>query len=148
MSYAAIGLYNPKSAVNVGHVLRAAGCFNAAMVATGGATRRYQKSPTDVGSEWAKRPLLQVNDLREAIPYNCVPVAIEVGGRETLPSYQHPERAFYVFGPEDSSLGRRNLDWCRDVVSIPAGCLNLAAAVNIVLYDRAAKERVRLMEAS
>ncbi len=34
--YAAVGLDNPKTPINIGHVLRAAGCFNASMVAIGG----------------------------------------------------------------------------------------------------------------
>lgn len=42
---------------------------------------------------------------------------------------------------EDGSLPRDVLAWCRDVVVIPGRhCLNLAAAANVVLYDRAAKE--------
>jgi len=44
-----------------------------------------------------------------------------------------------VLGPEDGSLGAGITSWCRDVVYIPAGCLNLAAAVNLVLYDRMVK---------
>jgi len=47
--------------------------------------------------------------------------------------------ALHVFGAEDATLGRNVLSWCRDVVAIPGGCLNLAAAVNVVLYDRIAK---------
>ena len=32
------------------------------------------------------------------------------------------------------------LSWCRDVVYIPTnGCMNLAACVNVVLYDRLSK---------
>lgn len=136
--YAAIGLHNPKSAVNVGSVLRAAGCFGASMIAIRGC--RYKRSSTDTGREHRKIPLLTVDDLHSVIPYGCVPVAIEVvDGARCLSSYQHPPAAFYVFGPEDGSLPRTVLDWCRDVVRIPAGCLNLAAATNVVLYDRVSK---------
>ena len=54
-----------------------------------------------------------------------------------LPKYVHPQRAFYVFGAEDATLGERVLSWCRDRVYIPTnGCMNLAAAV----YDRLSKE--------
>lgn len=85
-------------------------------------------------------PLLTVSNLREAIPFDCVPVAVDLlEGATSLPDYEHPRSAFYIFGPEDGTLGRETLEWCRDRVVIPAGCLNLAAAVNIVLYDRAAK---------
>ena len=72
-------------------------------------------------------------------------VAIElVEGAKELPSYAHPLRAFYIFGPEDGTLGKSVLSWCRDVVMVPtAHCMNLAATVNVVLYDRMAKEAAR-----
>ena len=45
------------------------------------------------------------------------------------------------FGPEDGTLGPEILAWCRDVVYVPTRyCMNLAATVNVVLYDRAAKQ--------
>jgi hypothetical protein len=51
-----------------------------------------------------------------------------------------PDRALYIFGPEDGSLDKDIRDWCEDVVYIPTtGCMNLAATVNVVLYDRLAK---------
>jgi tRNA(Leu) C34 or U34 (ribose-2'-O)-methylase TrmL len=69
------------------------------------------------------------------------PVAVEVrDSAESLPEFLHPEEAIYVFGPEDGSLDRGILSACHRFVVIPASnCLNLAAAVNVVLYDRAAK---------
>ena len=49
-------------------------------------------------------------------------------------------RTFYVFGAEDATLGARTLSWCRDVIYVPtAGCMNLAATANVVLYDRLVK---------
>lgn len=137
--FCCIGLDHPKNSVNVGAVLRAAGCYNAAMVAISG--RRYQHSSTDAQKAYRKLPFLQVEDLRFVIPYDCVPVAIDlIDGAVPLPAYQHPERAFYIFGAEDATLGNRITSWCRDVVYIPTeSCLNLAATVNVVLYDRMAK---------
>jgi len=137
--YCAIGLDNPKTAANVGSVLRAAGCFGAAMVAYTG--DRYQRHGTDTMAAHRRIPLLHPADLRDIVPFDCVPVAIEiVDGAIPLPEYKHPKRAFYIFGAEDNTLGQRVLGWCRDVVQIPtSGCLNLAATVNVVLYDRAAK---------
>lgn len=139
--YAAIGLFHPKSDVNVGSVLRAAGCFGVSMVAVGGF--RVRRVCTDTGGVVRKIPVLQVEDLRSVIPYDCVPVAVELlGNAQDLRDYVHPERAFYVFGPEDGSLGRKVTNWCRDTVMIPTiDCLNLAATVNVVLYDRLLKLR-------
>ena len=109
------------------------------MVATTGA--RYTRAPTDVGAAYRSIPLLHVDDLHGVVPFDCVPIAVDlIAGAKSLPTFRHPRSAFYVFGPEDGTLGREILSWCRDVVMIPTnGCLNLAAAVNVVLYDRAAK---------
>lgn len=137
--YAAIGLSNPKTHANVGAVLRAAGCFGAALVVATG--KRWARSSTDASGAYLDLPFVQSNDLRECVPFDCVPVAVEIiEGAIPLPDYKHPDRAFYVFGPEDGDLGEKTLSWCRDVVYIPTiGCLNLAATVNIVLYDRLLK---------
>jgi len=142
--FSCIGLDNPKTDVNVGAVLRAAGVFRADMVAISG--HRYGRAPTDTMKFYRHLPLLQVEDLHEVIPFDCVPVAVELVDRATpLNEYKHPERAFYVFGAEDATLGERVLSWCRDVVYIPTnGCLNLAACVNVVLYDRLSKSNPTL----
>lgn len=86
-------------------------------------------------------PLFQVDDLRSVVPYDCVPVAVDlIDGAIPLNEYEHPERAFYIFGAEDQTLGDRVLSWCRDVAYIPTrSCMNLAATVNVVLYDRCVK---------
>ncbi|MEX1018060.1 MAG: RNA methyltransferase [Litorilinea sp.] len=143
--YAAIGLQNPRDRRKIASLLRAAFCFGAALVAVSG--KRYKVQRTDTASAHVHLPLLEVATLQQAIPYDCVPVAIERRADAiALPTYVHPLNAFYVFGPEDGDLGKAVTSWCRDVVYIPtAHSLNLAAAVNIVLYDRAAK---RLASAS
>jgi len=137
--FAAIGLDHPKDVHNVGAVLRAAGCFDAALVAVAG--ERYKRVGSDTLAAYRHLPLLQVADLHDVIPFDCVPVAVELDPRaQSLATYTHPARAFYVFGAEDATLGARVLGWCRDVVYVPtAHCLNLAAVVNVVLYDRAVK---------
>lgn len=80
--------------------------------------------------------------MKETIPYGAVPVVVDlVEGAEPLPSFVHPERAFYIFGPEDGTIGKRFLDWVPHKVMIPTkDCMNLAATVNVVLYDRMAKQ--------
>lgn len=146
--FSAIGLDNPKDPANMGGVMRAAGCYGASLVALSGT--RMRRVPTDVKKQWRQMPVLEVDDLRQAIPYDCVPVAIElVNGARSLVGYTHPERAFYVFGAEDNTLGDRVLSWCRDVIYIPTtSCMNLAATVNVVLYDRMSKRgRVEVLRA-
>lgn len=142
--FAAIGLLQPKSSENVGSVIRAAGCYDAAFVAVQGL--RYRKASTDTMKMYKHWPLLQCSDLKNVIPYDCVPVAVELlPVAVPLMTYKHPERAFYVFGPEDGTLGKETISWCRDIVYIPMnGCSNLAATVNVVLYDRLAKQSCTL----
>lgn len=137
--YAAIGLHMPKTPINVGSALRAAHCYGAALVAKTG--QRYRNAPTDTQKAYRHLPLLQVEDLFDAIPFDCVPVAVDLlPGARSLINYTHPERAFYIFGPEDSTLGEKIVSRCRDKIYVPtAFCMNLAACVNVVLYDRLAK---------
>lgn len=136
--FCAIGLVSPKNERNVGGALRAAGCYGASFVAM---RRRMSRTGEDVHRYWRHHPVLVCDDLRTLVPYDCVPVAIEIlEGAQSLVDYKHPERAFYLFGPEDGSVPRDVLSWCRDVVRVPTtACMNLAATVNVVLYDRMAK---------
>jgi len=146
MGYAIIALDNPKNKNNVGAAMRAVGVFNAAMLVISG--RRIGWTLTDAMKHYQRIPFLRVDDLHSVLPYDCVPVAIELIDRGIpLPEYEHPKRAFYIFGAEDATLGNRILSWCRDIVYIPTnGCTNLAATVNVVLYDRMVKEKFRNIE--
>ena len=140
--YSCIGLFNPKSPENVGAVMRAAGCYGAAAVFYSG--KRYERAKdfvTDTKRVHLDIPLIGIDDLQKVIPLGCTPVAVElVEDARPLPSYTHPDRAFYIFGPEDGSLSKEVRNWCEEVVYIPTqGCMNLAATVNVVLYDRLAK---------
>jgi len=135
----AVGLDNPKTPQNIASALRACGCYGAAMMAVSGT--RYKRSGVDTMKQYRHMPMLQVEDLKKAIPYDCIPVAVElVDDAKSLIDYVHPERAFYVFGAEDNTLGERVLSWCPHRVMIPTrACMNLAACVNVLLYDRMAK---------
>jgi tRNA(Leu) C34 or U34 (ribose-2'-O)-methylase TrmL len=143
--FACIGLHEPKCEKNIGAVLRACGCYEAEMIVVAG--KRYHHAPTDTQKTWRHIPLIEVADLRLAIPKGCVVVAVDlIEGARPLTTYVHPERAFYVFGGEDRTLGPNVLSWCRDVVYVPtAHCMNLAATVNVVLYDRLAKRGMRVL---
>ncbi len=137
-----IGLINPKSPTNVGAVLRAAGCFRAdAVLYTGKRYARAAQYNTDTQNATLHIPILGVGDLLEHVPEQARIVCVElVEGAVPLPEFQHPERAFYIFGPEDGTLDQALIDRADAVVYVPTvGCLNLAATVNVVLYDRMAK---------
>ena len=126
--------------------MRAAGCFGVdAVLYTG---ERYDRAApfaapfnTDTQDAACRIPLTWVASLPEAVPENAKLVCVElVEGAIPLPEFQHPDCAFYIFGPEDGTLRQRVIDGADAVVFIPtSGCLNLAATVNVVLYDRMAK---------
>ncbi|HWR78611.1 MAG TPA: RNA methyltransferase [Pseudomonas sp.] len=140
--YSCIGLFNPKSPENVGAVMRAAGCYGVNSVFyTGKRYARAQDFVTDTKKVHQDIPLIGVDDLQQIIPLGCTPVAVEmVEGARDLTTFTHPDRAIYIFGPEDGSLDKKVLSWCEEVIYIPTnGCMNLAATVNVVLYDRLSK---------
>lgn len=137
-----IGLVNPKSPANVGMVMRAAGCYEATTVFYSGVRfERAQKFATDTKDAGRKIALVGVESLLDDIPDNATLVAIElIEGATPLMDFIHPDNAYYIFGPEDGSIKKELLDHCQHVVYIPTiGCMNLAATVHVVLYDRMAK---------
>ena len=137
--FAAIAIDSPKSEANVGGALRAAHCYGAALIVL--RAPRFHRLPTNTMATERHVPVIVRDDVFDALPYDCVPVAIEfMDDARSLVDYVHPERAFYIFGPEDGSLGQRILGRCRDVVMVPTVfCMNLASTVNVVLYDRMVK---------
>lgn len=141
--FACVGLDQPKIAENIGGVMRAAHAYGAAMVAVSGA--RYGNIPTDTSKAWRHVPVLSCESVFDMLPKGCVPVAVDlIEGATPLPDYEHPERAFYIFGGEDRTLGPDIVKRCQDVIYVPTTiCMNLAAAVNVVLYDRMAKRAGR-----
>jgi tRNA(Leu) C34 or U34 (ribose-2'-O)-methylase TrmL len=63
----------------------------------------------------------------------------------SLPEYTHHDKAFYIFGPEDGTISQEVINRADDVVYIPTvGCMNLAATVNVLLYDRLAKSKEQM----
>ena len=144
-----IGLVNPKGPSNVGTVMRAAGCFNANEVLYTGtryarAAQYETKTNTDTHKARHNIPLTQVDSLLNAKKEGAKIVCIELClGATSLTEFVHPEQALYIFGPEDGSISQSIVDQADHVVYIPTkDCLNLAATVNVVLYDRLAKSSV------
>lgn len=122
--------------------MRAAFVFGSShIVISGNRYRSLKNLPADTVRAWKHMPIFTASSVFDHIPCDCVLVAIDlIDGARQLPQYTHPERAMYIFGAEDSTLGPSVLNQCRDVVSIPTNrCMNLAACVNVVLYDRMTK---------
>ena len=140
--YCAVGLCNPKSPANVGSVIRACGCFSADHIFyTGIRYDRAERFYTDTTKNRNQIPLQQVDDLARASGDDTQIVCVELcENAVALAEFTHPDRACYLFGPEDGSLSQQLINAADHVVFIPStGCLNMAATVNVVLYDRAMK---------
>jgi len=143
-----IGLTNPKSPSNVGAVLRAAGCYQVdAIFYTGKRYDQAVKFNTDTKGAAENISLSRVETLLEHIPKNAKIVCVElVEGATLLPEYKHPDNAVYIFGPEDGTISQDVIDKADAVVYVPTiGCMNLAATVNVVLYDRLAKSDLSMI---
>ncbi|MCE2572730.1 RNA methyltransferase [Motilimonas eburnea] len=139
-----IGLTNPKSATNVGAVMRAAGCFAVdKVIYSGERYDRTMKLNTDTKKIRSKIPLSQQDCLLMGKPEDVKVICVDlVVGATPLPEFEHPTRALYVFGPEDGTISQQVIDQADAVVYIPThGCLNLAASVNVLLYDRSIKRQ-------
>lgn len=141
-----IGLVRPKTKANIGAVLRAAGCYGADFVNIEGCRAGdVASNATDTMKAHRRVPTICSEDVFDGHPVSSIPIGVDlVEGAESLFDFIHPKRAFYIFGPEDGTLGKRHLDRCAHRVFIPTiGCMNLAATVNVVLYDRARKAAIR-----
>ena len=159
-THVSIGLTNPQSPSNVGVVMRAAGCYEVDSVFYTG--RRYAKAAkfhTDTHNSSSKIPLTGVDSLLDALDGTALEdegiaseikseitseikiVCVElVEGATPLPEFVHPDKALYIFGPEDGTIEQKVVDKAHAVVYVPTvGCMNLAATVNVLLYDRLAK---------
>ncbi|MGK2234052.1 MAG: tRNA(Leu) C34 or U34 (ribose-2'-O)-methylase TrmL [Colwellia sp.] len=139
-----IGLTDPKSPSNVGAVMRAAGCYQANEVRyTGVRYARAAKFHTDTKDALRKIPLNAVESLITDLPEEQRVICVDlVEGAIPLPEFEHPENALYIFGPEDGTIAQNVIDAADAVVYVPTiGCMNLAASVNVLLYDRLAKSK-------
>lgn len=139
----AVGLLRPKSPDNIGGVLRAAGCYGSTFVAIeDDRALATQGIRHKTNTQRAERHVPIVRGaLRAFRPFDCAAVAVDlVTDARPLPTFSHPERAYYLFGPENGTLGDDVLSWCEHRVMVPTRfCMNLAACVNVVLYDRMVK---------
>ncbi len=93
-------------------------------------------------------PLIESENLIADIPDDVKIVCVELAENAiALPDYHHPHNAIYVFGPEDGTINQNIIDTADSVVYVPTfGCMNLAATVNVVLYDRLAKSALNFSD--
>ncbi|WP_298940008.1 RNA methyltransferase [uncultured Psychromonas sp.] len=139
-----IALTNPKSSSNVGGAMRAAGCYDAQKVVySGDRFNRAVRLAADTQKVHEIVPLVHYDDLLTALEPGMKLVCVDlIEGAIPLPNFEHPENAMYLFGPEDGTIKQQVINKADAVVYIPTiGCMNLAASVNVVLYDKLAKSQ-------
>ena len=140
--FATIGLYKPKTAENVGGALRASYCYGVSAVSIQGGRGGFLNHVTNTPKGHRHSPVYMTDDLLLTVPFDTQIVVVDmIPGAVSLVDFVQPRRAMYLFGPEDGSLGKIHTDRAQHVVYIPTRtCMNLAACVNVVLYDRMAKQ--------
>lgn len=151
----AVMLIDPKYPHNIGSIVRACHVFDVETLRWTGTRCDPKEMGFGQGSKPAKQRLpreerlkdyqridWQMIDNRAAIDFLAprTPVCVEITDTATrLTAFVHPRDAVYVFGPEDGDVPAWARSLCHHVVRIPSANrvpLNLAAAVNITLYDR------------
>ena len=148
----AIIMHNPKYPHNVGAAVRACSCFDAKVIVWTGDRVWTPEEAKSKGKKYRlpreerMKGYKHVQMIKDDYPFNrfspdITPVAVEVrDNSEMLPHFIHPENPVYVFGPEDGSLPQVSLNHCHRFLKIPSPyCLNLAASIYVVLYDRISK---------
>jgi tRNA(Leu) C34 or U34 (ribose-2'-O)-methylase TrmL len=139
-----IALTNPKSSSNVGGAMRAAGCYDAQKVIySGDRFNRAVRLAADTQKVHEIVPLMHYDDMLSALEPDMKLVCVDlIEGAIPLPNFKHPEKAMYLFGPEDGTIKQQVINKADYVVYVPTiGCMNLAASVNVVLYDKLAKSQ-------
>jgi tRNA(Leu) C34 or U34 (ribose-2'-O)-methylase TrmL len=147
----AVALIDPKYPHNVGAALRVCSCWGVGQLWWTGSrvtldVPRGERLPREERMKGYRAVEMAIDDcfFDRFRPGGVTPVAVELlPTAEPLVSFEHPENALYVFGPEDGGLPKAVRLHCHRFVFIPTHhCLNLAAAVNVVLYDRRLKRHL------
>ena len=137
--YFEIGIYNGKTASNLGTLWRSAFQLGAAGIFIIG--NRFRKQASDTVKAWRSVPLREYMDFEHFLscrPYDCLLVGVEMGGR-SLTGYHHPERAVYLLGAEDSGLPNLVMEQCNSIISLDAinvESYNVAVVGSLVMYHR------------
>tara|TARA_B110000285_G_C14755195_1_gene437042 strand:- start:26 stop:505 length:480 start_codon:yes stop_codon:yes gene_type:complete len=140
--YHAIGIFRGKTHHNMGTLWRSAYILGASYIFT--VDGKYKKQSSDVLRTWSRIPLFSYKtfeDLLTNIPFDCRLVGVEIDDRaEMLHDFEHPKRAIYLLGAEDTGLPEFVKEKCHFLIKLPGNSsLNVGVTGSIVLHDRVAK---------
>ena len=151
----AVIMLDPKFPVNVGAAVRACSCFGVKQLwVTGERILHRVEGMSRLPREERLKGYKDVTLIHDERPFDRFAagtpfIAVELlENAELLTYFEHPsEAAVYVFGPEDGSIDPVWRRHCHRFIVVPtAHCLNLAAAINVVLYDRRLKRQLAGLE--
>ena len=138
--YFGIGVERISKEQNAGTIMRSAHSF--------GASFFFAIKPnididalrvSDTSEAFEHIPYYQYTSPQELeLPMACTLVGVELTEDSIeMPSFRHPRRAAYVFGPEMGSLSEEMQAQCHHIVKIPMKfCVNVGVAAAITMYDR------------
>lgn len=138
--YFGIGVEGISKEQNVGTIVRTAHAFGASFFfAVHPDVDIHAMRQTDTSDAFDHLPYYEYGSVKGMqIPQDCTLVGVELTDESVdMPSFRHPRRACYVFGPEMGSLSPAMLEQCDHVVKIPMKfCVNVGIASAITMYDR------------
>lgn len=143
----AVAMINPKYSHNVASAIRACSCYGVKQLLwTGNRVdpSTYERLPREERMKGYKDVSWSAVDKPfDVMTGPFTPICVEITeGAVNLVDFRHPEYPLYVFGPEDGGVPQVIRRLCHKFVFIPAHhCLNLSAAIYLVLYDRWAKRQ-------
>lgn len=151
-----IVLSNPKFSHNVSMVTRLASCYGIEQVWFTGTRvdfdlQQKKRMPREERMKGFREvDIINFDRPFDYMPSDAVPVAVEVReNSEPLHLFDHPEKAVYVFGPEDGNIAKEFRHLCHRFLIIPTRhCLNLATAVSAILWDREYKKFLKNADTS
>ena len=127
--YFGVGSERISKAMNLGAVLRTAHAFGASFVFTLGAHHRARSvALADTSKTQSHLPLYEWDGVEDMqLPKDCTLVGVELDERAVdLPSFRHPSRAAYIFGPEGGSLSPEMIEACEFIIKIPMSFCSMA----------------------
>lgn len=120
---------------NFDGVMRACHAHGANLIAHGDV---YKRGPQDTSAAGRHIPVIQTEDILSLCPKNATKIVVEIAeSAKPIMEFEHPERGFYIFGPESGSVNQNIIEQCDEVIYIPTlFSMNLAACVNTILFHR------------
>lgn len=138
--YFGVGVEHISKEQNVGTIARSAHSFGASFFFTiQPDVDIHAMRSSDTSDAFDHLPYYQYDTVAKMdLPMECTLVGVELTDDAIeLPSFRHPTRAAYVFGPEMGHLSDEMQEKCAHIIKIPMKfCVNVGVAAAITMYDR------------